>query len=199
MPRRLQRARLEDGLRLDLNWLVRKGFVRVGEWVGDRRIRWTLDRADKEPALGLLTADMEGNKGYLRLQIGNIDQVIRLAAYPRPFGGQQWYFICPVSQRRCSVVWRPAGASRFASASAWKRHAAYASQFQSPRDRAISAAQKIRTRLGGPEWAGLNGIDPPKPRGMRRSTYLELLEKSHDYQRLALGWLAKRLANRPFP
>jgi hypothetical protein len=193
MPKLLQRACLEQGLRLDLNWLARNGLVRPGEWVPELKICWRLESTQKEPSLGLVTSNMEGSEGYLRLQIGNIDQIIKLAAQARHYGGQQWYFICPVLQRHCSVLWKPVGAHRFASGRAWKRQAAYASQFQTPRDRAISAAMRIRARLGGPNWVALNSGNPPKPKGMRWRTYKRLLERSRRYEQAALGWLAARL------
>jgi hypothetical protein len=134
---------------------------------------------------------MEGAEGYLRIQIGKIDQIIKLAAQARHFGGQQWYFICPVSERYCSVVWKPVGAHRFASASAWKCQAAYASQFQTQRDRAISAAMRIRARLGGPDWVGLHRGDP---KWMRWRTYQQLLDRSRRHEEMALGWLARRVS-----
>jgi len=83
MPKPLQRACLEQGLRLDLNWLVRNGLVRPGEWMPELKFSWKLDRTDREPSLGLLTSNMEGNEGHLRIQIGKIDQIIKLAANER--------------------------------------------------------------------------------------------------------------------
>ena len=85
MPKPLQRACLEQGLRLDLNWLVRNGLVRPGEWMPELKFSWKLDRTDREPSLGLLTSNMEGNEGHLRIQIGKIDQIIKLAANERSF------------------------------------------------------------------------------------------------------------------
>ena len=193
MPRPLQRACLEQGLRLDLNWLARNGLVQPGKWIAELKIRWKLESTDKEPSIGLLTSNMKGSEGHIRIQIGKIDQIIKLVAHERHFGGQQWYFICPVLQQLCSVVWKSSGASRFASGPAWKRQAAYASQFQTQHDRAISAAMRIRTWLGGPNWATLDGDDPPKPKRMHWRTYRELLERSHRYEEIALGWLADRM------
>jgi hypothetical protein len=63
MPRPNYRACLQDGLKLDLNYLVRKGLVRPGEWVGELKILWNLGTGDKEPSLGLLTSNMEGSEG----------------------------------------------------------------------------------------------------------------------------------------
>jgi hypothetical protein len=41
MPRQRQRVRLEDSLKLDLNKLVRRGFVQPGGMTGPVGIRWT--------------------------------------------------------------------------------------------------------------------------------------------------------------
>jgi hypothetical protein len=41
MPRSRQRVCLQDGLKLDLNWLARNGFVQFGANTGFREIRWT--------------------------------------------------------------------------------------------------------------------------------------------------------------
>jgi hypothetical protein len=41
MPRRRERVCLQDGLKLDLNRLARKGFVQLGGNIGLRGIRWS--------------------------------------------------------------------------------------------------------------------------------------------------------------
>ena len=104
MPRARQRACLEQGLKLDLNMLARQGLVRPRAKYGPNGI--------------------SNYEGWLRIQIGNFDQWIELVAQPRRFGGRQWYFRCPDTHRRCSVVWRPPGASRFCSRQAWRRQVA---------------------------------------------------------------------------
>ena len=195
MARPLDRACLEAGLKLDLNWIVRNGFVLPGGRSGELQICGNSDNA--EPVSALLTTEVAGIEGSLRIKIGSIQQRIQLIAQHRHFGGWQWYFMCPVSQRRSSILWMPAGASRFASAHAWKGQAAYASQFQSKRDRAISAARGIRMRLGGQEWIALDSHDPMKPKGMRWSTYRRLLGESHRQMSLAYGWLANKNVGLP--
>jgi hypothetical protein len=45
-------------------------------------------------------------KGWLRIQLGHLDQTIPLVSMPRHFGGRQWYFICPYMNQRASVLWR---------------------------------------------------------------------------------------------
>jgi hypothetical protein len=60
---------------------------------------------------------------------------------------------------------------RFLSRQAWGRRVAYGSQFETPQDRALSAAQNIRYRLGGKDYVSVDGLLPPKPKGMHWRTY----------------------------
>jgi len=68
------------------------------------------------------------------------------------------------------VLYRPLGASYFASRPAWGRRAAYASQFLDPIGRAWRTKAKVKAALLGDadpdEWDL-----PPKPKGMRWTTY----------------------------
>jgi hypothetical protein len=176
MPRPRQRVRLEDGLRLDLNKLVREGswprgnnrLIVVTTWSSSHR---------GEIASAWITIQKEGEaQGCLRIAMGKLDQRLDLIAQARHFGGQQWYFRCPVTSRKCSVVWMPPGASRFCSRGAWGKQVAYSTQFESTFDRAISAREKVKSRLIG----DLDPRDwelPPKPKWMRSHTYDRLAEK----------------------
>src|SRR4051812_44289124 len=64
------------------------------------------------------------------------EQSFSLVSEARHFGGLQWYVICPRTRRRVRVLFRPLGATFFASRYAWGRRAAYASQFLDPIGRA---------------------------------------------------------------
>ena len=113
---------------------------------------------------------------------GDLDQWIILVPRPRHFGGHQWYFVCPVMNRDCSVVWLPPGANRFCSREKWgPRRVAYASQFADPDNRAHLGQAKIRARLIGDldpdEWDL-----PPKPKGMRWRTYNRYVERYDAYE-----------------
>jgi hypothetical protein len=113
MPRPLERVCLQDGLKLDLNRLAQNGFIKPGANIGSLGIRWTHSYWG-EIASGMISADMSGqNEGWLRIQLGNLDQTIILVARHRHFGGKQRYFMC--ENRPASVLWKPNGATRFCS------------------------------------------------------------------------------------
>jgi len=162
-------------------------------------IRWTYTYTGEEGTSGFLTASMENpSAGWIRIQLVNLDQTIYLQSRPRHFGGRQWYFICLGTNARVSVLWMPPGSPRFYSRHKWDGRVAYGSQFQTKFDRAVTAAQRIRTRLAGPEWAPLDGSDPPKPKWMRWRTYDRIMARADAYEAIAdqrLWALVARLGN----
>src|SRR3979411_3140765 len=83
-----ERVRLEDGLKLDLNKLIRQKVVRPGSKTSTG-IRWSYRYLDEEITTGKITADMTYyRRGWLRLELGNLDQWIDLETVPRHFGGR---------------------------------------------------------------------------------------------------------------
>jgi hypothetical protein len=183
MPRSRQRVCLQDGLKLDINNLAHRGFIRRGAKSDPIGIRWYSSYWDKDIASGFITADMSGvYEGWLRIQLGNLDQSIMLVAYSRRFGGRQWYFMCPAMNRPVSVLWKPPGATRFCSRQEWgHRVVAYRSQFLDPDNRAHAGQAKIKSRLIGDcdpdEWDL-----PPKPKWMRWRTYNRYVQRYDRYE-----------------
>ena len=182
MPRNRQRVCLQQGLKLDLNRLVRQGLVNPGAQTGPFVIRWTNTYWQEEIATGWISADMQGPvEGWLRIQIGELDQTIILVASLRHYGGRQWYFMCPVMNRRTSVLWMPPGAGRFTSRQAWPGQVAYSSQFMTADERAHHGKAKIKSRLIGSldpdEWEL-----PPKPKWMRWRTYNRYVKRFDAYE-----------------
>ena len=181
MPRPRYRACLEDGLKLDLNHLARRGFIRFGANIGARGISWSNSHRG-EIASAVITADMtDPTRAWFRIAIGRFAQQITLVSRPRHLGGRQWFFVCPVTGGLASVLWKPPGASRFCSRQAWGGRVAYRSQFQNASDRAYSGKQRIKARLIGdldPEEWEL----PPKPKWMRWKTYNRYVERFDDYE-----------------
>jgi hypothetical protein len=183
MARWRRRVRLEDGLKLDLNRLVRQGLMRPhAKQIGT--IRWAHRHSDQEVASGRFTAEMTHERHErLRIELGDLDQWIELIAVPRHYGGQQWYFLCPRTARRASVLWKPRGAQSFACRQAWGRQVAYGSQFLSPYRRASSAVQDIQRRLCKEPYIPLVGDElPSRHKGMHRRTYEKIIKRYEAYK-----------------
>lgn len=181
MPRDRQRVCLQEGLKLDLNHLARSGFVLRGGYSGPVDIRWTHSYWG-EIASGTISADLTTYpEGWLRIKLSDLDQRFVLVSRPRHFGGQQWYFMCPIKNHPVSVVWRPPGATRFCSRQTWKRQVAYQSQFSDVTGRAHLGKARIKRRLiadlDPDEWDL-----PPKPKWMRWVTYNRMVEKFDRYE-----------------
>jgi hypothetical protein len=140
---------------------------------------WTYSRTGERTASALITAQLQTERaGWLRIQIGELDQWVDLVAQPRHFGGRQWYFRSPITHL-CSVLWMPPGATRFWGRHGWEGRVAYASQFESPWDRAITGREKIKKRLiGSHRTSDL----PTKPKWMRWKTYARLQRKYFLYE-----------------
>jgi hypothetical protein len=183
MPRERLRVCLQDGLKLDLNRLIRRGTVRPGTKAGPYLIQWTNSYTGELVASGEITANLCGREeGWFRFQAGSLEQWVTLVARPRHFGGKQWYFRCPLTGRLASVLWMPPGARQFCSRHAWgQRKVAYRSQFLSVYDRGHAGQAKIKARLIGDldprDWAL-----PPKPKWMRWRTYNRLVERFDAYE-----------------
>ena len=181
MPRSRTRVRCEDGLRIDLNRLIREGLARPGH-VCRSSIFWTSSATGARVAEGAITAHMRGPRGLVELETDGGRQEVAIEAEPRHLGGHQWYFLCPRTGVRASVLWRPYGATYFASRQAWTRRVAYGAQFETKYNRAISRAQDIRCELGGKEWVSLfRAGNPPKPKGMHWRTYNQKIQQSERY------------------
>jgi hypothetical protein len=120
--------------------------------------------------------------GWLCIKIGGLEQRIMLFPRPRHFGGRQWYFVCPVTNRLASVLWKPSGATRFCSRQTWGRRVAYQSQFNDPTSRAQAGKERIKRRL----ISSLEDPDewdlPPKPKWMRWPTYERYVARFDQYE-----------------
>ena len=176
MSRSRVRVCLQDGLRLDLNRLARKGFIKFGSNIGLRGIAWG------EVVHGIISADMtDPHDAWFRIQIGDSIQQITLVSRSRHFGGRQWFFLCPATGRLATVLWKPPRASRFYSRQAWGRKVAYASQFLDRDSRAHHGQSKNNSRL-----CSIGQFDPdewnfpPKPKWMRWKTYKRYQKDSND-------------------
>jgi hypothetical protein len=99
-------------------------------------VRWTSSYTGALIGLAVITANLcEPATSWLCIKAQSVDQRITLVSRPRHFGGGHWYFVCPVTKKRASVLWMPSAASEFCSRHAWGREIAYRSQFRSVYDR----------------------------------------------------------------
>jgi hypothetical protein len=171
MPRARERMCLDIGLRLDINNLIRGG-LRTGACEVEIN-------GDESAIKGRLSAYLDnGPMHWVQLQFSSFDQTIGLIRVARHFGGFQWYFICPMTGDKASVLWLPRGQRSFASQKYWKaRRKAYSSQFLSPHDRAEQGMKRIEARLVYDETDGLLY----KPKRMRFTTYQHLCERLDAY------------------
>jgi hypothetical protein len=163
MPRDRQRLTLESGPKLDLAKLIPSGAGKPGS-----HIQCVLTYGSGETITANLKLSDYG--GLLELSILGQQQAFSLVSEPRHFGGLQWYAICSKTGRRVRVLFRPLGATFFASRYAWGRRAAYASQFLDPIGRAWRTKAKVKAALLGDEDPDEWDL-PPKPKGMRWATY----------------------------
>jgi len=80
MPRPRCRVCLQDGIKLDLNDLARKSFIKFG---ANRGIVWS-SSSERQIASGVITADMtDPSRAWLRIAIGQFEQRITLVSRKR--------------------------------------------------------------------------------------------------------------------
>ncbi len=185
---------IEGGLRLSLSKLMKDGMIRPdASYAGT--LTWTNTGTGESVATMGFQTDMRENSGRVRLHYVSTmrsgqriasDYWIDLTTMPQPFGGYRWYFNCPVRGVNATVLYLPAGATKFGSRKTYRL--SYRSQRQSPRDRALDRAQDIRKSLGGT----LCTLDPfpGKPKWMRWPTYFEKVRKARKATATCDAWLA---------
>jgi hypothetical protein len=191
MPRDRQRLTLESGPKLDLAKLIPSGAGKPGS-----HIQCVLTYGSGETITAMLKLLDYG--GLLELSFQGRQQSFSLVSEPRHFGGLQWYAICPKTERRVRVLYRPLGATFFASRYAWGRRAAYASQFLDPIGRVWRTKAKVKVALLGDEDPDEWDL-PPKPKGMRWATYERWVAKydaAEDRLNAQLVMAAARLMKR---
>jgi hypothetical protein len=120
-----------------------------------------------------------------------VEQRVKIVWTNCHLGGRRPWFQCAACARRVAKLYlcgRPIFACRHCYG------LAYTSQQESPRNRALTQAQKIRERLGG----SVNLLDDPfpeKPLGMHWSAYERLRERGEAVERrlnaLMLRWLPR--------
>lgn len=172
--RPLLRYPAESALRLDIARLARHGMLRRGA-LSRAHWRWSYPWGDE------CAADITVHVGYapsIRVDWSDGDsQNIAVDWTPQGYGGVRWWMICPLTGRRCRVLYRPNGGRLFASRQAYRL--VYRTQQLSPEDRAWHRMHKLSAAIGtcyeADEWE--------KPKGMHWRTFerkARALEAAHD-------------------
>jgi len=101
---------------------------------------------------------------------GDVRQTIYLTETPCHFGGNRTWFLCPLCDRRCGILYLT---KQFACRHCSKLR--YASQYESPRERMRRRLIKIR-KLIGPDLVIGHPLNPP-PKGMSVKRWHELADE----------------------
>jgi hypothetical protein len=173
---------------LDIRDLQRKGFLRPCGWVG---LNWSRE--------GEVVASVRIRAEFDRVVLGYRHQSYsedwKSEEYPVfldrtrcNYGGERAWFLCPARgcSRRVAVLY---GGSIFAC-----RHCnrlGYDSQREHAYQRALTRAQKIRSRLEGS--GSMADSFPDKPKGMHWRTYRHLVADYEYHDAVSLHGLAGRL------
>ena len=172
---------VEDGLRLDINDLLRKGFIQPGGYVAGT-LQWT-NRATGEEIASIAyeasVVDPHDASVRDKYNANGIpqDYRVRLTNSPCHYGGARWWWRCPLSGKRAAKLYLPVGASVFACRQCYGL--AYQSQRETALDRSHRRLQRLCRRLGG-EYEYLDQIPPTRPKGMHCKTYTRLKTEFYD-------------------
>lgn len=199
-------AKLNSGLRLSIKRFLNDGIIpfkgghRAGGWT------WNFSYGGSA-SVGYEINTHDRNYMWLRLNYTHtpyygeperMDYKIRLVTTQPHYGGERFWFLCPITYRRCAVLYSPSGSKWFASRHAFRR-LKYRSQSASPCDRAYSKIRKLENKLVD------DGKCFIKPKGMHQKTYekiweqLDRAEEAYDdlwYWRMA-GLFSKFMGTSP--
>jgi hypothetical protein len=105
----------------------------------------------------------------------SVDEPVRLLSTPCNYGGQRRWFVCPgqACGKRVAVLYQ--GSKYFRCRRCCGL--AYSSQREDRTDRVLRRLLKIRQQLGATGPLDLDFPVPPKPPGMRKTTYARLKQK----------------------
>lgn len=169
-------TKLDDGLRLDINQLVRGGSIPPrGRKTG--ALEWTSARTNEHYAsigyeINTDNPDSMWMRVYytstIRGKKHDMDYKIPLTTTKPHYGGRRFWFICPRTGARAAVLHCPPGSKWFASRKAYNLK--YHSQSEGPDYRDINRMWKLKNKLGGESFYR-------RPKGMHRKTYDRLFDE----------------------
>jgi hypothetical protein len=170
-----KKTKLDEGLTLNINKLVRDGFIQPRGRT-DGTLEWTYARTKEYYAnIGYEVNTENQDNMWMRVYYSTtirgekhyMDYKISITTTKPHYGGRRFWFICPHTAARAAVLYCPPGSRWFASRKACNLK--YFSQSESPDRRAISRMWKLKKKLGGENF-------PLRPKGMHRKTYDRLFD-----------------------
>lgn len=168
------KKKTEDSLPLDIRKLQRSNYLTSGHKFN---LQWSIS----DNAIASIQVMVEVTHVLLTYRyrpLGenewqNVKQKIYMTDTCCTFGGTRPWWLCPACNNRTAILY--SNGKRYACRLCHKL--AYTSQSKSIYDRALTQAQKIRTRLGG--TVNMMLPFPQKPKGMHKITY-ERVKAEHD-------------------
>jgi hypothetical protein len=141
---------IEDYPRLDIRHFRRSGWLKSGA-ISIVELRGCHSSLGQEIYRVVIMIDMSDGQSPFMLVTSPRDgpspsQRINITALPMHYGGERFYFICPISGRRCQVL--PCVDGHFASRQALRL--SYRSNCEGQLDRVISAREKLQAKLDPP-------------------------------------------------
>lgn len=177
-------TKVDDGLSLNINKLVRGGqILKSGSHAGT--VYWTkASTGEKTSSIGYESNTLNPDDMWLRIHYTctiegkeyEMDYKIILTTTQPHYGGKRFWFECPLTKRRTSVLHSPPGSKWFAC-----RHAfglQYQSQSLDELSRANEKVYRIKRKLGGEKYYF-------KPKGMHQKTYDRLLRELYKAEEVA--------------
>ena len=172
-------AKLDRGLRLSIKRLLQDGVLsqkrgwRAGGW------QWNFSYGGSV-SVGYEVYTRDRSYMWMRLHYThtpyysgepeNMDYKIQIVTTRPHYGGERFWFVCPLTHERAAVLYSPSGSKWFASRHAFRR-LKYRSQSRSAYDRAYNKIKKLESKLvdGGDLFF--------KPKGMHQKTYKKIWEQ----------------------
>lgn len=189
------KTKLDDGLRLDMNKLIRDKLVKPNVHAYGT-LTWTSTRTGEERGnIGYEVNTRNPDDMWLRVYYTStihgekhkMDYKIRLTMTTPHYGGKRFWFLCPLTGKKSSVLHSPPGSKWFASRHAYNLK--YSSQSEGPHDRVISRKFRLQRKLGGEQYY-------IKPKGMHQKTYDRLLRQYWKAEQEADRWLCSEFQRR---
>ncbi len=179
-----------DYCNLDINYLVKHGYVKEGIYHGGGSLTWSVTRMGEKHTrsnISFKVNTLEGESAYFQPSYINkntkeeFDYKISLVTTTPNYGGKRWWFICPLKgcSRRVGRLYLTGtyfGCRKCLSLS-------YESQNEAPHYRMLHKAQAIHQKLGG------NGCTDDwiqKPKHMHHKTFDRLINEMEHYEKISL-------------